>query len=441
MAIPADTVWEIRPTNGDNTFGGAFADSQKGATGVDYTQQTTAQLSLTDLATSGAGVTTLTSVTGGFTNLMLGNAIRINSGTNFQVGFYIITGYTDTNTVTLDRTPTSGGAGSGGNGKVGGATKSFIGQTTTTLSASLVAGNTVYVKNEAWNEAVTVSVAGTSGNPITIEGYNTSRGDNPTGTNRPLNNKGSSGVAFAFSQNFYHVKNLRATAAATIGFNLSVGIIQISNCAAYSNGSVGFQVAGNCFVKDCEAYSNTTIGFNLASGPAHLLGCYSHDNTTTGYTMASSANLLFCIADSNGTHGFSDTGGGVINAICCTSYGNTSNGWNSVAPSNAYKFIFNCIFASNTGTGMSCASAAPKDFFNDYNCVQGNGTAYSNITAGSHDSTANPTFTGAAGGDFSIGTNLKSLGWPGLFPGGTSTGYLDIGAVQRQEAAASSSTF
>lgn len=37
------------------------------------------------------------------------------------------------------------------------------------------------------------------------------------------------------------------------------------------------------------------------------------------------------------------------------------------------------------------------------------------------------------GRNFAIGTALKALGSPGPFPGGYSTGYMDIGAVQRQE--------
>jgi hypothetical protein len=37
------------------------------------------------------------------------------------------------------------------------------------------------------------------------------------------------------------------------------------------------------------------------------------------------------------------------------------------------------------------------------------------------------------GHNFGIGTNLKALGFPGTF-GTESTSYLDIGAVQRQEA-------
>lgn len=37
------------------------------------------------------------------------------------------------------------------------------------------------------------------------------------------------------------------------------------------------------------------------------------------------------------------------------------------------------------------------------------------------------------GRNFAIGTNLKGLGWPGAYPASLSTGYLDMGAVQRRE--------
>lgn len=40
------------------------------------------------------------------------------------------------------------------------------------------------------------------------------------------------------------------------------------------------------------------------------------------------------------------------------------------------------------------------------------------------------------GFNFAVGTNMKAVAFPGAFPGANTTGYLDIGAVQRQEAAA-----
>lgn len=37
------------------------------------------------------------------------------------------------------------------------------------------------------------------------------------------------------------------------------------------------------------------------------------------------------------------------------------------------------------------------------------------------------------GRNLAVGTNLKAKGYPGVFPGGLTTGYIDIGAAQRQE--------
>lgn len=49
------------------------------------------------------------------------------------------------------------------------------------------------------------------------------------------------------------------------------------------------------------------------------------------------------------------------------------------------------------------------------------------------NATADKTWQINTGHDFSVGTNLKAQGYPGAFPAGLTTGYTDIGAVQRQE--------
>lgn len=81
-------------------------------------------LSITDGATAGVGITTLTSVGGGFTAAMVDKYIYLKSGTNLTVGWYKITGHTDTNTITLASAPDDGGGGvSGAVGEVGGVIK------------------------------------------------------------------------------------------------------------------------------------------------------------------------------------------------------------------------------------------------------------------------------------------------------------------------------
>jgi len=66
------------------------------------------QLFITDGVTSGIGVTTLTSATGGFIAGMVNQKIRLHTGTNLTRGVYEITAHTDTNTVTLDAAPDDG---------------------------------------------------------------------------------------------------------------------------------------------------------------------------------------------------------------------------------------------------------------------------------------------------------------------------------------------
>lgn len=100
MAISGYTDWDIR-TGGSDTNGGGFNTN---SAGTDYSQQTSAQLSLSDGVCTGG--TTLESTTGGFTAAMVGNVVYLSSGP----GWYEITGYTDTNTVTIDRNgPTDSG--------------------------------------------------------------------------------------------------------------------------------------------------------------------------------------------------------------------------------------------------------------------------------------------------------------------------------------------
>jgi hypothetical protein len=61
-------------------------------------------------------------------------------------------------------------------------------------------------------------------------------------------------------------------------------------------------------------------------------------------------------------------------------------------------------------------------------------TVSSNITSSGSGSSIAWEVT--LGHNFAIGAALKALGYPGVFPGGLTTGYLDPGAVQRQEGGA-----
>lgn len=441
-ALPADTVWEVRPTNGSNLNGGAYAASIADGNSVDYSQQDAAQLSVTDLVNVGA-VTTCTSATGGFTDAMQGNFLHLESGTNVTVGFYAITEVTDANTIVLDRAP--GNTIVTGTGKIGGATKSLSGQTTNTLAAALLAGHKVWIKNEAWDESATgfATVAVTS-SPVVIEGYNSARGDEPTGTNRPLNDRNSAGVPFTLAGGHYHVKHLRATRSNGIGFTVTTGHgCFIVGCRSYNNGSIGFSLAAIGTLINCESDANTTTGVTAATTFIRLMGCNLHDNTGSGLDKVTySPDVLYCLIEGNAGHGITGTTGN-LRITNCTISGNTGASTDGVSVTNATgpDLIINSIFSLNGRDGIR--TTTPGGYYADYNNFYGNvGVPRTNFPTGDNDTALDPAFVNAAGGNFSPGTNMKATGFPGLFPGGTSQGYLDQGAVQRQEGGgALSSTF
>ncbi len=86
MALSQGVVWEVRPTVGSDTNGGAF-DNTVTSPGTDYSQQNSAQYAFTDGASSG---TSFTSASHSFTSADVGNVMNISSGTSVTAGWYTI---------------------------------------------------------------------------------------------------------------------------------------------------------------------------------------------------------------------------------------------------------------------------------------------------------------------------------------------------------------
>ena len=443
-AIPADAVWEMRSTTGDNT-NGACVDKSVVAGTTDYSQQAAAQLSLTDLATTGAAVTTLTSATGGFTSQMVGNCLRVNSGTNATVGYYMITAYTDTNTVTLDRAPDDGVGGvASGAGKVGGATASIDSQTTSTLADALIGGNTIYIKNEAgWSENITISV----GN-IAWVGYNSTRTDAPTGSDRPvLDLNSGAGDAIVTTAGGQFLQNLIIREAgddclghgsAYIGTGFYLINTRLSTCGAAgvsSNNNRRAHVKLYYSEIDGCTTSATSMWQANKEGSVFSIGSDIHGNA--GGLHGGSITSYFNNIYDNTADGIGTTGHGHI-IFANTIDGNTGVGVDGISATGGgtVNIISNNIMSNNGGYGLTFSSAIsyePLESLIDYNdyYLNTSGTV-NNGTPNTNSLTLNPNFTDADNGDFSIGTNLKAKGFSD-FPAGTSTGYLDLGAVQREE--------
>lgn len=436
-AISAAMVWEVRST-GSDTNGGAF---KAGATGTDWTQQNAAQYSVADGVT--AGTTTITSATAAFGTDVVGNAIYVQGGTgSVTAGWYEITARTNATTITVDRA-TGLTAGIGVTLKIGGALAT-IGQ----LATNMVAQNTGWIKKTGGYTTatqITFSQAGGINTITQIHGYDVTRGDK---VQPVLTVTGAvSGILVSGSMIQITDVNVDGTNTATRG---------ISHEAAQGGAII------RCYVKrcitqgihsdtgaviECEVTQMTSAAsFAIAGGLTigTIRGCYVHDNACSGiYGVQSVSNCLVV----NNT-GASSTGiwlagsGSSATAISNTVYGNGENGIAVTYP-NGNECIRNNLIVNNGAKGLYAGgySNAVNSGGIDRNAVYNNTTGnYSGYAVGPNDITiTGDPFTNAAGGDFSLnntasrGAALRGVGYPGLFPGSSTTGYLDIGAVQHQD--------
>lgn len=384
-----------------------FGFVQMGLTGgKDYTQQDAAQLQLTDLATSGIGVTTLTSVTGGFTALMIDNYIQIRNGTNVTAGFYRVTARTDTNTVTLDRAPDDGGGGiSGGSGDLGGAldilTDGFIDDTNT-----LLAGNTIFVKNELMTLTGAISGAkdGTLLAPITLAGYNTTRGDNPVGANRPTIAAGANSTSF---DDFWVVKNFIITTTTTGG--LDIDLSNEINNVKVTNSSVSGSRECYTFpsrLVGCEGISDNGNVATLVTN-SRIFACYFHDSTTAIVMIAGSGIIVSgCVLDSC-VEGISATTAADKHLIINNTFYNNTTAINYGA-TNDSMFIANNIFVGNTNDILW--GDADRSMFLDYNVTDNEGGITGGLIHGPNTIIGDPGLTDPDNGDFTLGSGSNAIG-------------------------------
>lgn len=467
MALTAAQQWWVR-AGGAQTNGGGFDSTVSGA-GTNYADQDAAQLSIVDGATTGA-VATLTSAAAGFTALMVGNVIRIASGTNFIAGYYVIVTFTNATTVVLDRACTSG-IGVSGVAKVGGAFASLINfanggnATQPTLTSPVAPGHMVNVRGAGTDNPSSPDYVSsgfwqfpdgdlTTGQ-ITIQGYNGRpylQGDGLTLWTlrawRIRHVKFSASSAGAFQQ--FGLVGGNASATDTL---LSVSLEdcyfdQAGNdmrCAwsSFATVSCWFLNTGSTSASAYEALTQAYHGglsfacrFSDLRGPAVALnqlgsllgslvaGChgsagavvFDYDSLTLNPDPI--GNMLW--------RNTLDTNAGPGIALLYT-----GNIWSAQITNN---------LISNSGTyGIDApntlgdkALSVPPDYNAFFNNPSG---AIHFLSSGAHDvALSGSPYVGA--GDYGLnntagaGAACRGAGYPGLFPGGVTTGALDVGALQ-----------
>lgn len=413
MAINAATVVEIR-VNGSTNNGAGWADLNPGVS-VDYTQQDAAQLSLTDLATAGIGSTTLTSATGGFTAAMEGSLIKIRSGTNVNAGYYQVVGFTNTNTVTLDRAPDNGAGGiASGVGDLGGAgiLEDTLFNTPATGGTS-VDGMTYWLKNDGTHSPVAAVSMAESGSMTAVYnfiGYNLVRGDNPVGTDRPLIAMGTNRLTF---NQYWMVQNFRMTGADTTAMQTSTGSAIINVRAENTDASAGHNTvlcggSNLVFASEfiCAAASNAVA--LITNSITKVFSCRTQGGST-GIRMGDYTVVANCVIEdaeigidffNNGN----DWGAAFFNTIynCTTGIANIEG--------DNLNLLGNIVHTATTGFSNDSGTDLPGQIL-DYNLfynISGNDVV--GLVKGQHTlGNGDPLFNAPGAEDFDLLTTSPAL--------------------------------
>ena len=432
MALASTIIFRANTAGtAGNVNGGGY---KPGSSGTDFSQQNAAQYDLTGGTTAGADAVFLHASAAAD---MVGNILKINSGTNFTIGWYEILSVSVGVSITLDRACATA-AGALGAAKIGGYLS--LGSSDDAVFEALAPGNKLYIEKGTYTigGAVNVINDGTTTLPINIVGRDGSDTVAPTGANRPI-------LAFAantstFAGDYYNFYNLDITTSSSAGLSVSIGAI-LSNTKVFNNsvtaGRVAITAVASLKIISCEAISTNGVGISF-SDDVLVTGSYIHDCGQTGLSIGTGddAKITFNIIDtcataiSIGTSGFSFF-------IQNNTLYNGTTGINNGGISGLNGSILNNTISEFT-TGANSTTNWPSDLW-DYNNFFNCTTPRTNVNAGPNDTALDPAFTDAPNGDFTIGANLKAKAFPGAFPGGLTTGYLDIGAVQRVEPTGGSS--
>lgn len=419
----------------NTTAGVASVASPTGGTvGVDYSQQDAAEFALTGLTSAGVGAIILTASS---TVSMIGNFINIASGTNFTAGFYEIASVSAGVSLTTDRDCTSG-VGADGVAKVGGA----LVNVTTAFSTTPISGNHIWIKDGDY--AISASLGGAAGSnsfAVTWEGYSSIRSDGPTtvATMPKLTFAGGTGWAISGSRYYFKHLNMEGDFGGTI-----LSLAGTLNCAyrcrvvnASSNPAAFGIIATGSGVIECEVSSPGGTAIAPDSGRAQIVGCYIYDSLY-GIITSQTSNPLTVVGNVFHNNTTADLAFGAANNAPTLIMGNTFYG-NLATPAgigvsfgaafSETMILLNNIFCGKT-TGIAVTTGSTTAIIEEYNNFFGNTANSSGYTVHGSATFLDPEFVDADNGNFAIGTNLRGLARPRVFPGELSESISDLGAVQ-----------
>lgn len=369
--------------------------------------------------------------------------IYIAGATNTNQNVFRITAVDNTaKTVTVDTAPT--GSLTNVNWAIGG--RQIL--PNTSLEGAVKAGWIVQVNNSLAAVASTYFTCRNAGN--STNGIITIRGK--TGGRPTLNTTNTANVITANNQAGWRITNLTIDQDGASGNAMSIYTAWVvDNCRIIDGGADGINHVANsqCFIINCEITGVGGAGVNTLNNNSVLIGNYIHDVGTYGFTC-NQANpvcvLLFNVFDTCGLQAIYLSSASVSFAVGPVIFGNTiygcGNSGYEVGDVDAVGVLMNNIFAENGNasgeynidmpSGMAWTGYHANNIF--FHSGGGGGANLNNFTADASDLTSDPQFANAAGGDFTIALTspAKGAGFPGVLGINGGTGYLDIGALQRQ---------
>ena len=413
---------------------GSAASLSSGTWTIDYSQKASAFKNYSDLVL--LTTTSLTSAGNTFYPSMIGNSIRIMSGSGFTAGLYVISSMIGV-TATIDRAAGTQGS-TGGTGLLGGALADL--PTALIGSTAISDKTTIYVKADDtynWNSDTFIPGSGCYQN---IVGYGTYRYDQSRVTV-------SIGASSTFIKNASFMKI----------FNFVFDGGGNANSIAINNNNFGGNIY-NCHFKNLTGCLNFTgtLMKGLVQNCTNIRIPNIHDTVLTGCTAIGNtcffnASFEDCLIYNNSA---SQDLISVLSSLNRNIYNNTF--YNNTAPKliNLINtdsrvttiFTFNNIFSGNSGTVFNVSSGYHAYAYDIVtNAFYNNGDIGSEPpnTLGSHINfveneiilTGNP-FINAASADFRLnnisgaGASCRNNGLMPLNPLLNISNYMNIGAVQ-----------
>lgn len=420
------------------TAGCATTASPTGATwSIDYSWLATPPKSASDLTSTAS--TTATSASGGLHKAMIGNILRIASGSGATTGYYAIVNVASGTSMTLDA---ASGTMTAGVFKIGGAHLHLLsysdggGGAAPILASPLIAGHKVFVRGGGTDTPGSVDFDFSAGYWTFPDGDLTAGAVHVIGFNgRPRID--FQGLLF-YQTTMWRLDGLMFMANNVGGFT-TYGVCPADcsafNCVFDQNGNdirmwgglrsalqgclfnnSGSTSAGTSPIVECGhvgTFISETV-FDGCRGPAIAL----HG------TCAIVDRCLIVNGKTDAIHQYADDTTKYIDRVTnCTINANLGHGFQVDTGGMGMTQIYNCIVSNHTQSGKKGINCADALLLNrrlarhlcDYNTWYNNTANFAGWEQNTHDDLLDPGYANAGSKDFSVGPNMKATGYNGAF--------------------------